>query len=96
MPISSFTADLIGFAGMFCIVGAFAYSNLSKAINMVLFNFTNLIGAILLIISLTVNFNLPTMVLEIVWVCIASFGLLRIWLARRKDSQAKASEGSVP
>ena len=82
--ISSFTADLIGFAGMFCIVGAFAYSNLSKAMNMVLFNLVNLLGALLLIVSLTVNFNLPTMVLEIVWVCIALFGLFRIWIGKRR------------
>lgn len=84
MPISSFTADLIGFAGSFCIVGAFAYSNLVKDMNMILFNLTNLIGALLLIVSLTVNFNLPTMVLEIVWVGIALFGLFKTWLDQRK------------
>ncbi|RZV31697.1 MAG: hypothetical protein EX262_08610 [Sphingomonadaceae bacterium] len=77
MPISPFAADLIGFAGSFCIVAAFAYSNLSKNMNMILFNLVNLTGALLLIISLTVNYNLPTMVLEIVWVGIALFGLVR-------------------
>jgi len=87
MPISSFTADLIGFAGMFCIVGAFAYSNLAKEMNMILFNLVNLAGAVLLIISLTVNFNLPTMVLEIVWVGIALFGLGREFVRRRNAAQ---------
>ena len=82
--LSPFAADLIGFAGSFCIVGAFAYSNLSQNMNMVLFNLINLLGALLLIVSLTVNYNLPTMVLEIVWVGIALFGLFRIWLDRRK------------
>jgi len=82
--LSPFAADLIGFAGSFCIVGAFAYSNLSQNMNMVLFNLVNLLGALLLIVSLTVNYNLPTMVLEIVWVGIALFGLFRIWLDRRK------------
>ncbi|NNC60336.1 MAG: hypothetical protein HKO05_10140 [Erythrobacter sp.] len=77
MPISPFAADLIGFAGSFFIVAAFAYSNLSKNMNMILFNLVNLTGALLLIISLTVNYNLPTMVLEIVWVGIALFGLVR-------------------
>lgn len=84
MPISSFTADLVGFAGSFCIVSAFAYSNFVKDMNMVLFNLVNLTGAILLIISLTVNYNLPTMVLEIVWVGIALFGLMKIFLNRKK------------
>ena len=87
MPISAFTADLIGFAGMFCIVGAFAYSNLAKEMNMILFNLVNLAGAVLLIISLTVNFNLPTMVLEIVWVGIALFGLGREFIRRRNVAQ---------
>jgi hypothetical protein len=52
--------------------------------NMVLFNLVNFIGAALLTVSLTVNFNLPTLVLEIVWMAIALFGLGRTLLARRK------------
>ncbi len=82
--ISSFTADLIGFAGMFCIVSAFAYSNVAKAMNMVLFNLTNLAGAILLTISLLVNYNLPTLVLEVVWMAIALFGLGKEFMRRRQ------------
>lgn len=82
--ISSFTADLIGFAGMFCIVSAFAYSNVVKLLNMLLFNFTNLVGAVLLTISLLVNFNLPTLVLEIVWIAISLFGLGKEIARRRK------------
>ncbi len=82
--ISSFTADLIGFAGMFCIVSAFAYSNVVKLLNMLLFNFTNLVGAVLLTISLLVNFNLPTFVLEIVWIAISLFGLGKEIARRRK------------
>ncbi|WP_114520174.1 hypothetical protein [Altererythrobacter sp. ZODW24] len=82
--ISSFTADLIGFAGMFCIVSAFAYSNVAKVMNMILFNLTNLLGAILLTISLLVNYNLPTLVLEIVWMGIALFGLAKEFKRRRQ------------
>lgn len=81
--LTPFAADLIGFAGSFCIVGAYAYSNVVKDMNMVLFNLVNFIGAALLTVSLTVNFNLPTMVLEIVWMAIALFGLARALLARR-------------
>ena len=71
------TADLIGFLGSFCIVAAYAYSNVSKAMNMIAFNALNLVGAALLTVSLTVNYNLPTLVLEIVWMGIALFGLVR-------------------
>lgn len=83
--ISPFAADLIGFAGSFCIVAAYAYSNVVKDMNMVLFNLVNFLGAALLTVSLTVNFNLPTMVLEIVWMAIALFGLVRTLLDRRKS-----------
>ncbi len=89
--ISSFTADIIGFVGMFCIVAAYAYSNLTKEMNLLFFNGINLIGAILLIISLTVNFNLPSMVLEIIWMAIAIFGIVKALLERRKSSKVEAS-----
>lgn len=82
--IAPFAADLIGFAGSFCIVAAYAYSNLAKAMNMVAFNLVNFVGAALLAVSLTVNYNLPTLVLEIVWMAIALFGVTRALLARRK------------
>lgn len=75
--ITPFAADLIGFAGSACIIAAFAYSNLSKAMNLLLFNLVNFVGAALLAISLTVNYNLPTMVLEIVWMAIALFGIVK-------------------
>ena len=86
MPgISSFEADLIGFAGSFLIVAAFAYSNISKSMNLLVFNVANFFGAALLAISLTVNYNLPTMVLEVVWMAIALFGITKALMARRTE-----------
>lgn len=81
--ISPFAADLIGFAGSFFIVAAFAYSNLTTQMNTLWFNVSNFIGAALLTVSLTVNFNLPTMVLEVVWMAIALFGIAKALIARR-------------
>ena len=75
--ISPLAADLIGFAGSACIVAAFIYSNMSAAMNLLLFNVLNFIGAALLTVSLTVNFNLPTMVLEIIWMVIALLGIAK-------------------
>jgi hypothetical protein len=75
--LSPFAADLIGFAGSFFIVAAFAYSNLTSRMNALWFNISNLIGAALLTVSLTVNYNLPTMVLEVVWMAIAIFGIIK-------------------
>ncbi|WP_333567672.1 CBU_0592 family membrane protein [Sphingorhabdus sp.] len=75
--VSPFAADFIGFAGSFFIVAAFAYSNLTTQMNALWFNVANLLGAALLTISLMVNFNLPTMVLEIVWMGIAVLGIMK-------------------
>lgn len=86
--LSSFAADLIGFAGSFFIVAAFAYSNLTAQMNALWFNVANFLGAALLTISLTVNFNLPTMVLEIVWMAIALFGITKALMKQRVDTGA--------
>lgn len=80
--LSPFAADLIGFAGSFFIVAAFAYSNVTTQMNALWFNVANLIGAALLTVSLTVNYNLPTIVLEVVWMAIAVFGIIKALKAR--------------
>jgi hypothetical protein len=56
-------------------VVAYAYSNMAKSLNFVIFNLLNLAGSLLLIWSLTVHFNLASMALEIVWAAIALLGL---------------------
>ncbi len=89
--ISSSTADIIGFMGGFFIICAYAYSNISDNMNLLLFNILNFLGAAFLIISLTVNFNLPNMVLEIIWMAIAIFGIVKALLERRKSSKVETS-----
>lgn len=86
--LSPFAADLIGFAGSFFIVAAFAYSNVTTQMNALWFNVANFIGAALLTVSLTVNYNLPTIVLEVVWMAIALFGIAKALMTRRADSGA--------
>lgn len=69
-------ADAIGLIGSALFVAAFAYANWSKAIDKRLFNLLNLLGSALLLISLSVHFNLAAFVLESVWAVIALVGLL--------------------
>ena len=83
--ISSFAADVIGLIGSALFIGAFAYANISKHLNKVAFNFANMIGSILLLISLAVNFNLAAFVLETAWGLIAAGGLVMAILARRRQ-----------
>ena len=71
------TADLIGYAGMGCILFAYAYITGSKAPNPFIQHGVNLAGAALLAVSLTVNTNMPSMVLEFFWAGIAIWGLVK-------------------
>ncbi len=75
--MSGFAADIIGLIGTALFIAAFAYANIAEQLNKLWFNAVNLLGAILLLISLSVKFNLAAFVLEAAWAVIASFGLLR-------------------
>ena len=70
-------ANVVGIIGSALMVIAFAYSNMTGAIDFRLFNLLNLVGALLLLYSLTVHFNMASMALEIVWAVIALFGLVQ-------------------
>lgn len=82
--LSPLAADIVGLIGSALIVTAYAYSNIAKRMDFVLFNLINLAGAVLLCLSLTVHFNLASMVLEFVWMSVAIFGLAKALLARRR------------
>lgn len=86
--ISSNTANIIGIVGSIFIVIGFAYANMAKVMNALLFNLINLIGAILLAISLLVNVNLPALMLEGVWAVIAMLGIGKALWQRRSSTVA--------
>lgn len=72
--ISSLAADIIGMVGTLLFIGGFAYANARQDFDRLTFNLVNLAGAALLLMSLSVNFNLPAFVLEASWAAIASWG----------------------
>lgn len=82
--MSPVLADIVGLIGSGMMVIAYAYSNMARSMDFVLFNLLNLVGSLLLIASLMVHFNLASMVLEIVWSIIAALGLVKVWVARAK------------
>lgn len=82
--ISGTIANIIGIIGSVLIVSAYAYNVYGTAVNAYIYNGTNLLGAILLTISLLVHFNLASLLLEIVWIAIALGGL---WKARQSNQQ---------
>ncbi len=72
-------ANIVGMVGSALMVFAYGYSNLAATIDFRLFNALNLIGALLLIASLSIHFNMASMALEIVWAIIALFGLVQTY-----------------
>ena len=76
-------ATLVGFVGMACIIGAYAYLTWQDEPNPFVLHITNLVGAALLTVSLLVHMNLPSLVLEGFWAAIAIWGLAKAMRSRR-------------
>lgn len=70
-------ADAIGLLGSAIFIGAYAYANMARQMDKLLFNAVNLVGAVLLLISLSVHFNLAAFVLEIAWAVIGLYGIVQ-------------------
>ncbi len=77
VAIPPLAANIAGFAGMACIIGAYAYITGHKAPNPLIQHGVNLAGAALLTVSLLVNTNPASLVLEGFWAAIAIWGLIK-------------------
>ncbi|MDE2301854.1 MAG: permease [Sphingomonadales bacterium] len=76
-------ANLSGFAGMGCVIAAYAYVTFAPAPDRFVQHGVNLAGAALLTVSLLVNTNPASLVLEGFWAAIAVGGLVRAWRGAR-------------
>ena len=81
--IDGFAANVIGIVGSALIVFAYAYNVYAGSVNAFVYNGTNLLGALLLTVSLLVHFNLASLLLEFVWIIIAVGGLFKAWRDRK-------------
>jgi hypothetical protein len=90
LPLSHALANASGFAGMACIIFAYAYATHTKLPNPFVQHGVNLAGAGLLTVSLLVNLNPASLVLEFFWASIAIWGLVKAWRAR---GRARGAEG---
>jgi hypothetical protein len=74
--MTPFIADIIGMIGTILIVVVYLLMQLNKMdARSFIFNLINLFGAVLLFISLCVNFNLASMVIEVFWIIASLIGL---------------------
>lgn len=68
----------LGFLGMTCIVLACFLLQIGKYdIHSIVYQLLNLLGAIALIISLLVHFNLGSFLIEVFWIAITIYGIAK-------------------
>lgn len=71
--------DLIGCLGTIIILFAYILLQTRKLdAHHVLFSFLNLVGALMILISLFYSWNLAAVIMEIAWASISAFGILQI------------------
>ncbi|MAD41526.1 MAG: hypothetical protein CL623_03950 [Arcobacter sp.] len=78
-----------GFAGMLFVVLAYLFLQMNKyTIKSLQYQLLNLVGAILLLISLFVHFNLGSFIIEVFWIIITIYGIV----VNLKDKKNKKEE----
>lgn len=86
LAIDPLLANLVGFAGMACIIFAYAYMTGKTDPDPFVQHGVNLLGAALLTVSLLVNLNPASLVLEGFWAAIAIWGLVKAFRAKTRDT----------
>lgn len=91
-----FFPDIIGCLGTLIILIAYILLQSRKLdAHHVLFSFLNLVGALMILISLLYSWNLAAVVMEVAWASISAFGILQILfpyhlrLRRRRDEKKR-------
>ncbi|MGM0519951.1 MAG: CBU_0592 family membrane protein [Campylobacterota bacterium] len=78
----------VGFVGMSFVVFAYLLLQMNKYnIESLQFQLLNLAGAILLLISLFVHFNLGSFIIEVFWIAITIYGISKNIKARKLKKQ---------
>jgi hypothetical protein len=76
--------DILGTLGVMSIIVAFAAVQSGRlAPTRLSYSLMNLIGAILILVSLSFNFNLASVVIEIFWILISLWGIVS-WIKTRR------------
>ena len=77
--------QIIGFIGMVFIVYAYFLLQIGKYDSKSLeFQYINLVGAILLLISLFVHFNLGSFIIEVFWIIITLYGIYKNYKEKKE------------
>lgn len=78
--------DIIGITGVMMVLGTYLLLQVEKTrSSSLLYSLANLIGAILIIISLMETWNLASVIIEVAWSLISCYGIYRYYVTRRKS-----------
>ena len=70
--------DLIGNAGVVAILGTYALVQLDRmAVRDLSYSLLNALGAVFILVSLMFDFNLSSFVIEVVWLVISVYAIVR-------------------
>jgi predicted tellurium resistance membrane protein TerC len=79
--------DIVGIIGVSLVVFAYFLIQTEKVtVKEAKYSLLNMIGSSLIIVSLFVNFNLPSLIIESFWVLISLIGIIRYY---RKSMNSK-------
>jgi hypothetical protein len=82
--------DVVGVIGVFMILVAYAAAALGKLdVKGALSLFANFLGASLILLSLSVDFNLSALLMEGSWALVSLAGLIRLLILRRRLADAR-------
>ncbi|HTM63337.1 MAG TPA: hypothetical protein VL360_02400 [Gammaproteobacteria bacterium] len=82
--------DIIGMSGVTLVLSAYGLLNLNKmSSDSYVYQLMNLIGSILLLISLCFNFNLSSVMIEVVWITFSVIGIIRVFRSRQLRAEYK-------
>ena len=69
--------DFVGNTGVLLLMTAYLLLQLNRLSNGLAYSVMNAIGAALIVVSLLVNFNLSTFIIEVFWILISFVGIYR-------------------
>lgn len=80
--------DIVGTIGVICCLAAFYLVQSGKVTpQQMLYPLLNLVGAILLFISLMWSWNTPSVIIEIAWIAISVYGIVGILKERKNNAE---------
>ena len=86
--MESLIIDAIGIVGVAMVLATYFLLQSEKIdAKGFLYSFLNLLGALLIVYSLLYNWNLASFIIEVVWVLISLYGLLK-WYRSKKQKSA--------